>query len=265
VKFAQAKGATSLADLRAKSWQDIVAALPPSPAPVGGGRGPAPLRFSIVVDGYALPAPVPEIFAQGKQNDVVTLIGSNADENGASPQPSLTLQAFQQQAKQRFGEDADTFLKLYPASSDAEARTAQNESARDQARTGLALWTVNRAKTGKTKAYTYFWNHVLPGPDAAQYGAFHTSEVPYVLNTLAMSDRPFTDTDRHIADMLSSYWVNFATAGDPNGTGLPTWPAADGTTWTTMELSDKPHAIPVAGSPEKRAFFERMLARPAGR
>ncbi len=107
----------------------------------------------------------------------------------------------------------------------------------------------------------YFWNHVLPGPDAAQYGAFHTSEVPYVLNTLEQSKRPFTEVDRKIADVLSSYWANFATSGDPNGKGLPAWPAADAKTWMTMELSERPHPIPVADTPAKQAFLERALAR----
>ena len=46
------------------------------------------------------------------------------------------------------------------------------------------------------KVFTYFWDHPLPGPDVETYGAFHTSEVPYVMNTLAMSKRPFTDDDR---------------------------------------------------------------------
>lgn len=261
LKFAQAKGAASLADLRARSWQEIVAPLPPTAAPPGGGRGGAPLRFSGVVDGYALPAPVSEIFAQGKQNDVPTLTGSNADENGAQPQPTITAAEFETQARQRYGADADAFLRLYPAADDAAAKAAANASARDQARVGLYVWAVNRARTARTSAYTYFWNHVLPGPASARYGAFHTSEVPYVLNTLAMSDRPFTAVDRTVADMVSSYWVNFATTGDPNGKGLPPWPAADGSNGLTMELGERPRAIPVADSPEKRAFHERVLAR----
>jgi para-nitrobenzyl esterase len=55
------------------------------------------------------------------------------------------------------------------------------------------------------KAFIYLWDHTLPGPDAERYGAFHTGEVPYVMNTLYMSDRPFVDEDRKIADMMSSY------------------------------------------------------------
>lgn len=95
----------------------------------------------------------------------------------------------------------------------------------------------------------------------AQYGAFHTSEVPYVLNTLSMSDRPYTDADRKIADILSSHWTNFARTGNPNGSGLPEWPAASATNTKTMVLGDKPGAIPTAGSPKKIEFHRKALVR----
>jgi para-nitrobenzyl esterase len=85
--------------------------------------------------------------------------------------------------------------------------------------------------------------------------------IKVLLNTLEQSNRPFTDVDRKIADMLSTYWVNFATTGDRNGKDVPTWPAADAKTWTTMELSERPHAIPVADNAAKQAFLERALAR----
>ncbi len=260
VRFAETKGAKSLADLRAMTWQQIAA---PAPAAPAGATAPAAsaIRFGVIVDGYALTAPVTEIFSQGKQNDVPTLTGCNADEGGASPNPTVTLEAFQSQAKQRYAETAEAFLRLYPAVDDREAGMAQNESARDQARTSMYLWAVNRAKTAKTKAYTYFWNHALPGPDAAKYGAFHTSEVPYDLNTLSMSDRPFTDVDRQIADAMSSYWANFAATGDPNGKGLPPWPATGEKPGTTMQIGDNTAAIAVAG-PAKLEFWKQYFALP---
>jgi carboxylesterase type B len=162
----------------------------------------------------------------------------------------------------RYQELAEEVLKLYPAANDEQARIAQNESSWDQSRVSTYLWAMARAKTAKTAVYTYFWDHTLPGPDADKYGAFHTSEVPYVLNTLNMSDRPFTDTDRTIAETLSTYWVNFAATGNPNGKGLTHWPSVSEKPAYTMELGDKMGAIPVAGSPAKLKLLQEFFAKP---
>jgi para-nitrobenzyl esterase len=248
LRFATAKKAEATVDLRAMPWQEIV-------LPVPG------VRFGPVPDGYALPAAVNEVFAAGKQNDVPTLTGINADEGGAVPHPTATLESFQRDAQQRYGASADEFLKLYPAATDEEAKRAQNDSARDRGRAILYLWALDRAKTARTNAYTYFWTHTLPGPDADQYGAFHSSEVPYVLNTLSMSSRPFTAKDHQIADTLSSYWANFAATGNPNGKGLPAWPAATNDAPQTMEVGNGFRPIPIAGTAARIEFFLRV--RPA--
>jgi len=253
VRFAEAKGAHSVAELRAMSVQDII-------KPVTGG---APLRFGPVVDGHFLTAPPSEIFAQGKQNDVPELTGCNKDDlGGGVPHPDTTVDLFVKMAHKRYGDMAEAFLKLYPADSDAQAGNSQNESARDQLRTSMYLWTLNRAKTAKSQVWTYYWDHTLPGPDAERYGAFHTSEVPYVFDSLAKSDRPFTEADRKIADMMSSYWVNFAVTGDPNGKGLPHWSAVSEARDMTMELGDTNKPISIAGNGAKESFFTELLSKP---
>ena len=259
VRFAEAKGARTLGELRALSWEQLAVLVP---AATGSAAPQGPIRFGVIVDGYVLPASGRDAFAAGRQNDVPTLTGLNRHENGATPHPDVTAEAFQKQARQRFQDLADEFLALYPASSDEQARVSQNESAWDQARVSMALWARQRAATAKTPAFTYFWDHALPGPDVEQYGAFHTSEVPYAMNSLAMSRRPFTDADRRIADTLSSYWANFMTTGDPNGPGLPPWPAASKDSAMTMEVGDTSAPIPIASSPARQAFFEKVLVRP---
>jgi para-nitrobenzyl esterase len=248
-RFAEAKGAHSLADLRKLSWKELTAP----------GAG---VRFGIVVDGYVLPESAGEAFAQGKQNDVPTLTGcTREDIGGGSTHPTVTAEQFQHQA-QRYGALAAEFLKLYPAATDEEARTAANRSAWDSERAEQYFWAVMRAKTAKTKVYTYFWEHALPGPDADRYGAFHSSEIPYVMNTLYTADRPFTADDRRIADTMSSYWVNFIRTGDPNGKGLAHWPSVQEQPGTTFEVGDRYTVIPVAGDKAKLAFFEEYLLGP---
>lgn len=253
VRFAEAKGAKSLADLRTLSWKELM-------APVQGGG-----RFGIVIDGYVQPASASEMFAKGVQNDVPTLTGSNLhDLGGASTHPNTTAEQFRRNAEQRYADLASAFLNLYPASTDDDARRSANESALDSMRESTYLWALDRARTARTKAFTYFWDHTLPGPDSGQYGAFHTGEIPYVMNTLDMCQgREFADADRKIAEMMSSYWANFIRTGDPNGKGLPHWPSVREKPETTMELGDRNEAIPLTGSKAKAQLLETILRRPA--
>ena len=249
VRFARAKSVSSLAELRALPAAQIAT------PPVGG----APYRWGTIVDNYALMSSEADAFASGRHNDVPVLTGINRDEGGAVPQPTVTADAFKKQFEQRYGGHAGELLALYPAGSDDEAHVAQNASARDIARVTTSIWATARAKTSKAKTFTYFWDHTLPGPDAAQYGAFHTSEVPYAMNTLAFSDRPFTADDKKIADMLSSYWANFAAAGDPNGKGLPRWPSVGEQPEQTMNVGDTFAPIPLAGSAAKLRLLQTLL------
>lgn len=252
-KFAEAKGAHSLKELRTLSWQKLM-------EPVSASAGQGGFRFAPIVDGYVLPAPFMSVIAEGKQNDVPTLTGSALGELGglSGPPKPLTLAEFQDRARQRFGDTVDEFLKLYPATTDEEAQAAQKQSAVDQALAAQYLWARARSKTAKTKVYEYLWDHTLPGPDSGKFGAFHSSELPYTLNNLHTSDRPFTEDDQRITALMSSYWANFCANGDPNGKGLPVWPAVD-VKPQVMEVGDKTAPIPLADSDAKLRFFEKFL------
>jgi para-nitrobenzyl esterase len=247
-QFMHSLGAANLAQLRAMPWQKLMTIEPG-------------LRFVPIVDGYLLPAPVPTVFAEGRQNDVASLTGINTGElqGLAGPQGTpVTVQAYRERAKKRFGARAGEFLKLYPAATEDQVKSALQQSARDGNLAALYLWAQVRAKTSRTPVYEYLWNHALPGPDAPRYGAFHSSELPYVLNTLNMSDRPFTPQDHKIAEIMSSYWANFIAHGNPNGKGLAAWPPV-GNPPEVMEVGNDFKQVPVAGSRAKFAFWRSFL------
>ena len=249
VKFAASlgihgTGADSIASLRAKTPEELMKV--------------AGFQSAANVDGWLLPEEVYTIFSQGKQSDVPLLIGSNNDEGTMFTPASVKAASFQAMAAQRFKSDADSFLKLYPFTNDQEARTAQAASMRDQTfGWEMRTWARMETKTGKSKVYMYYFNHVPPGKNRA-HGAYHGSEIPYAFGNLQIapfavngnSETPvFSDVDRNLANTMSSYWVNFATTGDPNGKGLPKWPAYRAKDDVVMGLGDKIAVEPLPNKP----------------
>ncbi|WP_322174046.1 carboxylesterase/lipase family protein [Acutalibacter caecimuris] len=85
-----------------------------------------------------------------------------------------------------------------------------------------ARWCENLLKLGRAPGYHYLFDRKLPGDDA---GAFHSGELWYVFETQDRCWRPWEEHDRELARELSGYWANFAKNLDPNGEGLPQWPA----------------------------------------
>lgn len=232
--FAQAMGASSIEELRAMSADKLVDAANNK------------FRFSPIIDGWYLPKSGDEIFAEGKQNDVNTLTGWVADEGSYNDNyGKIPAEEFREQVKQQASKYADDILKLYPASTEAEASMSQKEFASDMRLISMYKWIVKRDQTAKTDVYTYIFTHQQPGETKEKYLAFHSSELPYVFDNLNQSPRPFTEEDKKIAEIMSDYWVNFISTGDPNGDGLPHWPAFDESRKETMELGDKMKPRPI--------------------
>ena len=104
-----------------------------------------------------------------------------------------------------------------------------------------------QSKTGHGKAYVYYFSHRPPYPDAPQFknwGAAHGGEIAYVFGNFTAT-MPATASDRAVSEEMSSYWVNFAKTGDPNGTGQPSWPAFTIANAQVINLNDTSKAMPV--------------------
>jgi para-nitrobenzyl esterase len=230
VKYAAARGANSLQELRALPWQKLKE----------GDTHAQP-----VIDDWVIPADFYQLYTAGLKTTVPIISGNAFDEDGAQPQPRVQLEQFQSAAKQRYDTMADEFMKLYPATTDEEAGLAKNTAAREDTRMRVYL-TATQGRRAGAKSFTYLWTHAPPGPDHDRQGAYHMSEINYIFDNLYATDRPWTDADRRIADTMSSYWANFATRGDPNGKGLPPWPPADGKSPMVMEVGDRFGVLPIA-------------------
>jgi para-nitrobenzyl esterase len=102
---------------------------------------------------------------------------------------------------------------------------------RDTIAYAMRLFAERQTSLGK-RAYWYLFTHEPPvEPGGKDLKATHAAEIVYVFNNLG-APRVIPDLsspklalaserDRVLADRMSSYWVNFARTGDPNGRGLP--------------------------------------------
>ncbi len=225
VKLAQAMGAASISELRAKSAEDLVK----------NGR----FAPSIVVDGWYVPEDLSNTFAKAQENDVDLLAGSNRDEGTFFVRPGpVNPDRFKDGAKQKYGDLTDRYLKLYPAASEADAAASQLASLRDEFGWHMRTWAQLQAKRGKGKAYLFYFTHVPPSPEGRpSRGAPHPAALAYMFENL-LPGTPWTDADRKLADEMSSYWVNFAATGNPNGKGLPAWPAYNEKSGQAMVFGD---------------------------
>ncbi len=216
--FLEALGAETLEDMRKLSAASVMAGLA-----TPDGRG---FRTAENVDGWVLPTDVTTAFAEGTHNNVPVLVGFNADEMTSLSSPRSvpeTLDAWHEWVAGRVGDDAESFVDAYPVSEEAEIFDAFMRS-RGDALFGIQMRTWARAsRAAGQDAWLYYFTHEPPGPAKDYLKSYHAAEIVYAFGNVGPGAREAAD--RRLARTMSSYWVNFAASGDPNGPGLPPWPA----------------------------------------
>ena len=255
-KFADSLGAHSLEALRAM----------PADALLKAAQKPGEIRFRPIIDGYFLPDYVRSIFASGRQSQIPLLAGWNADEgdfHSIFAEAAPTAANFITRAHALFGGRADAFLKLYPAETDDQAKRSAQDLAGDQfIAYSTWKWIELQAATGNSRVFRYQFDDALPAAKdstAPSPGAYHSAEIEFVFEALASKNLPWRPEDEKLSDLISSYWTNFAKTGDPNGPGLPRWPAYSSQgKYEVMHLSASPYSAP----DEHRSRYEFLDALP---
>ena len=208
------------------------------------GLGFAPFG---TVDGLLLPQQLTTTFDRGLQALVPLLVGFNQGEIRSlmmlAPKPPASAADYEKVIRDKYGDLADEFLRLYPANDFKQSIIAAS-------RDGLYGWTAERMARNQTalgqSAFLYMFDHGYPAMDDAGLHAFHASELPYVFGTL---DRigplwpkiPDTASERAFSDALLDYWASFARDGRPVAANAPDWPVY-GAAQAYLHLAAMPEA-----------------------
>ncbi|XHF97785.1 hypothetical protein AWENTII_001366 [Aspergillus wentii] len=217
LNYTASKNVSTIAEMRQLPMDDLIESL----QTFGSS---SEWSFTATLDYYAMPDTYYNTLIKGAANDVPIITGNTKDESGASYGLNISVSEYHEDLKETYSGNWSTeFLALYSASNSTRASGAYNSQFTDRSKVGTWLWAELWATTAESPVYTYIWDHAPPGQDQ---GAYHESEINYVLNNLYGTDLPWTEEDYAIAAKMNGYWVNFIKHGNPNGDNLPEWPAA---------------------------------------
>lgn len=258
VAYAASVGAVSLADLRAL----------PAATLLGGKTGK--VSHPVIGPGV-LPRPPYDAYASRAQASVPILVGYNANEAQSLADVSkVTAATYAADLTRAWGPLPPGIVAAYPFATDDEARRARIALETDL-RFGWDMWAWARlqARAGQP-AYLYRFDRAPPFPAGvrAGWGAGHFAELWYMFDHLDQEPWAWTPADRRLADAMSGYWVNFAKTGNPNGPGLPQWPAFTTQAGNVLTLGKTIAAGQVSVPAPIRVFdqtYEAVRGRPFGR
>jgi len=230
VAFAKSVGiegedAAALAALRKLSADAVCAGLNMAGMGVPTYSGP-------MIDGKIVTESPAEAYAANRGAKIPTMVGANSADigfNRAKTKEELFAQFGADAEKAKAAYDPDGSDKLFQVGMKIAADQFMVEPSRFLARTIAA--------TGQP-AYEYRFSYVAESMRKQWKGAPHATEIPFVFDTVAARyTKDLTDSDRAAAKAAHTYWVNFAKNGNPNGAGVPEWPAYTAKTDMLMDFT----------------------------
>ncbi len=193
--------------------------------------------FSPIIDGYVIPEPMETIFQNRKHQDVALLAGWVTGDGAMTGQPKSAAE-FRGWVESNHSAKKEDVDRVFPSSNDEEARQSQ-------LKLGMLRFAAYPdhvwASHNTHPSFIYQFSYVpTDKPGFPNYGAFHTSEVPFALHTLWKWNRPWRDSDYAVEKYMSAYWLNFVKTGNPNGNGLARWKPYTANEQDIMELGAEP-------------------------
>jgi para-nitrobenzyl esterase len=177
-------------------------------------------------------------------------------------------------------------LRLYPASTADEVIQAATDLASDRF-LGFSTWKWAdlHGATGRCPIYRYFYCHPRPPmvpemgnavaglaggivrdpaaqPLPAPRGAVHSADIEYAMGNLATNRvYAWTDEDDAVSEVMQASYANFVRTGDPNGRGVPPWPAANGGGPVQVMRWDVEARVEPERNRERYLFHDRVRSK----
>jgi para-nitrobenzyl esterase len=186
---------------------------------------PLALPLGPVVDSQVLPDEPGLLFAAGRQHAVPLVVGNTRDEMSLlllTTRMPADEAAYRKQLRDEFGDLAESLARAYPARDAPQIRSAVVRLAGDLSFVSTTRRYARAHAAAGQKAFRYQFSRGSRWGPFQGLGAHHGAELPYLFQRLAGQS---AEADARLGRTLGRYWVNFAAAGDPNGPGLPAWPA----------------------------------------
>jgi para-nitrobenzyl esterase len=262
-------GKSNLAQLHAVPVERIVRAgmeaakamFPPqsSPRPFDFGRHAELAPWAPTVDGVILPESPFRDAAPAISAKVPLLVGSTRTEFGVGwgwPEfEDFTLDELTGAMTKTYGKLAAERALGALRSENPDAKPCDLFAVWQSSGVRAAVIRQASAKAAQHAApvyvYLFAWNTpVLDG----RIRSYHCAELPFVFDNTDRCD-PATgggDAARALAAKVSDAWIRFARTGDPNHSGLPTWPPFTSAKRATMVFDNECEIVasfPPAGLP----------------
>jgi para-nitrobenzyl esterase len=221
--------------LRGKSANEILQASQPAQGIYGKG-----VRFRPVVDGWVFPEEPAKTFRKGHQHPVPFIAGTNADEGSIFLRqlPIQNRAAYRLLFRVLFKEKAGDILSLYEAEKANDITDVLKKVTTDIVFLTPVRFAIRSMEKTGSPAYFYYFTRVPQMARKNKLGAFHALEISYIFGAMNAT-WGFDEVDRKLSETMSSYWVNFAKSGNPNGNGLYKWPAYTKDNDMHLELGDE--------------------------